>query len=104
MVLGYVDVSAPALGGGLYDRSARVGCSIIGSTGMHMRLAHGPDDVELNAEQTGYTMAFPVPGAPAQMQSNMAATLNIDWMLDRAAEILASLAGMLARADRSCCR
>ena len=27
-------------------------------------------------------MAFPVAGAVAQMQSNMAATLNIDWIVD----------------------
>ena len=29
-------------------------------------------------------MAFPVPGSVAQMQSNMAATLNIDWIVDLA--------------------
>ena len=37
-------------------------------------------------ERTGYTMAFPAPGMSAQMQSNMAATLNIDWLLDLACE------------------
>jgi erythritol kinase (D-erythritol 1-phosphate-forming) len=39
---------------------------------------------------SGYTMAFPVPGMYAQMQSNMASTLNIDWLLDVALEILKS--------------
>jgi erythritol kinase len=39
---------------------------------------------------SGYTMAFPVPGMYAQMQSNMASTLNIDWLLDVARDILAS--------------
>jgi erythritol kinase len=88
VVLGYVDVVCTGLGGGLYDRSGAIGCSIIGSTGMHMRLAPTPADVRLNPERSGYTMAFPVPGMAAQMQSNMAATLNIDWMLGLAAEVL----------------
>lgn len=90
VVLGYVDVACTALGGGLFDREGRVGCSIAGSTGMHMRLAPSVDSVRLNDERTGYTMAFPVPGMLAQMQSNMASTLNIDWLLDMGREMLAS--------------
>ena len=35
-------------------------------------------------EPSGYTMPFPVPGSVTQMQSNMAATSNIDWVVDRA--------------------
>jgi erythritol kinase len=90
VVLGYVDVACTALGAGLYDPAARPGCSIVGSTGMHMRLAVGADDVILNESKTGYTMCMPVPGIYTQMQSNMAATLNIDWVLGLAAGILAS--------------
>jgi erythritol kinase (D-erythritol 1-phosphate-forming) len=44
--------------------------------------------VKLNAEKSGYTMAFPAPGMVAQIQSNMASTLNIDWLLDVARGIL----------------
>ncbi|MGX5829003.1 FGGY family carbohydrate kinase [Mesorhizobium sp. 43Arga] len=90
VVLGYVDVVCTALGAGLLDRQRKPGCSIIGSTGMHMRLAETPDDVQLNEAATGYTMAMPAPGVFAQMQSNMAATLNIDWVLGLASGILAS--------------
>jgi erythritol kinase (D-erythritol 1-phosphate-forming) len=90
VVLGYVDVVCTALGAGLYDRKTTPGCTIIGSTGMHMRLAGTPDDVILNEESTGYTMTMPVPGVYAQMQSNLAATLNIDWVLSLASNILAS--------------
>lgn len=90
VVLGYVDVVCTALGAGLLDRERKPGCSIIGSTGMHMRLAETPDDVQLNDAATGYTMAMPAPGVFAQMQSNMAATLNIDWVLGLASGILAS--------------
>jgi len=88
VVLGYVDVLCTGLGGGLYDGAGAVGCSIVGSTGMHMRFVPDPAAVRLNPERSGYTMAFPVPGTVAQMQSNMAATLNIDWMLGLAAELL----------------
>jgi erythritol kinase len=90
VVLGYVDVVCTALGAGLLDRERKPGCSIIGSTGMHMRLAETPEDVQLNDAATGYTMAMPAPGVFAQMQSNMAATLNIDWVLGLASGILAS--------------
>jgi erythritol kinase (D-erythritol 1-phosphate-forming) len=89
VVLGYVDVACTALGAGLFDKKALPGCTIIGSTGMHMRLAPTPDDVILNDDRTGYTMAMPAPGVYAQMQSNMAATLNIDWILSLASGVLA---------------
>jgi erythritol kinase len=88
VVLGYVDVVCTGLGGGLFDREGRVGCSIAGSTGMHMRLAPSAAVVKLNPERTGYTMAFPAPGMLAQMQSNMASTLNIDWLLDVGRDVL----------------
>jgi erythritol kinase (D-erythritol 1-phosphate-forming) len=88
VVLGYVDVVCTALGAGLYDASGKVGCSIFGSTGMHMRMATTVEQVKLNANMSGYTMAFPAPGMNAQMQSNMASTLNIDWWLDVALDVL----------------
>jgi erythritol kinase (D-erythritol 1-phosphate-forming) len=84
--LGFLDVLCTGLGGGLYDPTRAVGCSIVGSTGMHMRWRASADQVELAPEPTGYTMPFPVPGSVAQMQSNMAATLNIDWIVDCARE------------------
>jgi erythritol kinase len=81
--LGYVDVLCTALGGGVYEPGERaIGCSIVGSTGMHMRFVADAGALELAPEPSGYTMPFPVPGSATQMQSNMAATLNIDWLLD----------------------
>ena len=70
---------------------------MIGSTGMHMRLAHGAHDVTLNDACTGYTMVMPAPDTCAQMQSNMAATLNIDWLLDLAVEIAGALGATTSR-------
>ena len=92
VVLGYLDVVCTGMGSGLYEPGRDVGVSIFGSTGMHMRFAATPDDVRLNELRSGYTMALPIPGASAVMQSNMAATLNIDWLLDLACEA-ASWAG-----------
>ena len=80
--LGFVDVLCTGLGGGLYDPTGQSGCTIVGSTGMHMRLQTDVSKVKLNAEKSGYTMVFPAPGMVAQIQSNMASTLNIDWLLD----------------------
>lgn len=99
VILGYVDVMCTGLGGGLFDPQGRVGCTIVGSTGMHMRIAPTADRVRLNPEMSGYTMAFPVPGMYAQMQSNMASTLNIDWLLDVAIGVLEAEGVKRSRSD-----
>ncbi|WP_298984464.1 FGGY-family carbohydrate kinase [uncultured Roseibium sp.] len=87
--LGLVDVMCSALGAGLYDPAAAPGLTILGSTGMHMRFVPDAEAVVLNDAQCGYTMPFPG-GAFAQMQTNMAATLNIDWALGIACQICAT--------------
>ena len=97
--LGYVDVLCTGLGGGLFDVSGQSGCTIIGSTGMHMRLQTDVSKVRLNAEKSGYAMVFPAPGMVAQIQSNMASTLNIDWLLDVARGILAEQGLKKSRAE-----
>lgn len=99
VVLGYVDVICTALGAGLYDPVKSPGCTIVGSTGMHMYLARSPDDVVLSDEQTGFVMAMPIAGCYAQMQSNMASTLNIDWLMDVAHDLLAEFDVECSRAD-----
>lgn len=99
IVLGYVDVICAALGAGLYDPGADLGCTIVGSTGMHMRFVKSAEEVVLNPHATGYTMPFPVPGSYAQMQSNLAGTLNIDWLLDVALGVLSSEGVERSRSD-----
>jgi erythritol kinase len=44
-------------------------------------------------------MCFPVPGMYAQIQSNMASTLNIDWLLDVGRDVLASQGVERSRGD-----
>lgn len=89
VALGYVDLMCCALGAGLHDAEAAPGLTILGSTGAHLRFAPRAEAVVLNTAMSGYTMALPGP-AYAQLQTNMAATLNIDWMLDLGVELLAS--------------
>ncbi len=86
--LGYVDMVMTALGAGVYGGTARdAACSTVGSTGVHMRAVRW-QDVQLNAEGTGYVICLPVPGVVTQVQTNMAATLNLDWALGLAADVL----------------
>jgi erythritol kinase len=96
--LGYVDVACTAMGAGIYSRTGSAGCSIVGSTGMHM-LSSSDSEVQLNKQRTGYVMVLPVPGVVSQIQSNMAATLNIDWLLDMAGDLIADLGPTLSRSQ-----
>ncbi len=88
IVLGYVDIVCTALGAGLYDPVNETGCTIVGSTGVHIGMARSAADVTLNNKRTGYTMTMPVPGHYAILQSNMASTLNIDWLIDMVADVV----------------
>lgn len=86
--LGYVDMVMTALGAGVYGGGGQdVACSTVGSTGVHMRAVRW-QDVHLNAGGTGYVICLPVPGVVTQVQTNMAATLNIDWALNLAGDAL----------------
>jgi len=100
--LGYVDVVCTALGAGIYTggqiADGTAGCTIIGSTGMHM-LAKSVEEVVLNTDATGYVMVLPLAGKVAQVHTNMASTLNIDWILKLAADIAADLAQPVSKTE-----
>ncbi|SDY96417.1 erythritol kinase (L-erythritol 4-phosphate-forming) [Jannaschia faecimaris] len=96
--LGYVDMVMTALGAGVHTGDAGAACSVLGSTGVHLRAVRA-GDVHLNDANTGYVMCLPVPGVVTQMQSNMAATLNIDWLLAVAADLMADCGQTVSRAD-----
>ena len=85
--LGYVDMVMTALGAGVAGGGGDVACSIVGSTGVHMR-ATPVEGVHLNKEGSGYVIALPIPGVVTQVQTNMATSLNIDWVLGLAADVL----------------
>ncbi|MFK7997801.1 MAG: FGGY family carbohydrate kinase [Granulosicoccus sp.] len=99
VVLGSLDVICAGFGAGLYDKHSSVGCTIVGSTGIHMRLVHSADDISLNEHCTGFTMALPMADTYAQVQSNMSCTLNIDWLLDVAVDLFQSQGISKSRSD-----
>ncbi len=90
VVLGPIDVIATTLGAGGYQPGKNVGISILGTTGMHIRLYHRVEEVVISEEQVGYVMPFVVPGTWGGFQSHMAATLNIDWLVGLAADFARS--------------
>jgi erythritol kinase len=96
--LGYVDFACTALGAGIFTEGRPSACSTIGSTGMHMR-AMAVDDAVLNAEGTGYMVVLPIPGIVAPAQSNMAATLNIDWALRVAGDLMSEMGHQFSHAE-----
>ncbi|MCB8836391.1 FGGY-family carbohydrate kinase [Aurantimonas sp. VKM B-3413] len=88
IVLGYVDIVATGIGGGLVGDKRNLGLSILGSTGIHMRYVAGPSEVVPNPQRSGYVIPLPSETALTQFQSNMAATLNIDWIVGLAESVL----------------
>ncbi len=104
MSLAYVDMAMTALGAGVRGGTAGAGCSTIGSTGVHMR-AKPVADIHLNKEGTGYVIALPITGIVTQVQTNMGATINIDWILQVAADLMStpdkpvSLGDLIPRLD-----
>ncbi|TGN36203.1 carbohydrate kinase, partial [Paracoccus liaowanqingii] len=100
--LGYVDMVMTALGAGvvgsLEGGAGDVACSTVGSTGVHLR-AVGAERVHLNDQGTGYVICLPIPGVVTQVQTNMAATLNLDWVLSLAAGILSDMGAAVSHRD-----
>lgn len=97
--LGYVDMVMTALGAGVYGGGGGdVACSTVGSTGVHLRAVRW-QDVHLNDQGTGYVICLPIPGIVTQVQTNMAATLNLDWILGMAAGILSDVGQSVTHRD-----
>ncbi|MEM7695871.1 MAG: FGGY-family carbohydrate kinase [Pseudomonadota bacterium] len=91
IALGFVDVTCTALGAGAHVPGERTGCTIVGTTGMHIE-CKAPGEVHINKDRrTGYVMPMPAPGLVAHIQTNMAGTLNIDWVLGLAKDVAKSL-------------
>lgn len=99
VVLAPIDIVCTALGSGLVDPADGTGCTVVGSTGCHMTLAPDAAAVRLNPDGTGYTICLPGSPAFVQLQSNFAATLNIDWVVDLVRGALAAEGVLRSRAD-----
>jgi len=90
--LGYVDMVMTGLGAGVHTGHKNTACSIIGSTGVHMRSVHS-SEVFLNQQQTGYVITLPSPHQVTQVQTNMASTLNLDWLLNMTLSLIEEFGG-----------
>jgi len=107
VVLGYIDTVCSGLGAGLCGTDDECGVSIIGSTGINMRLAADEFELTPDAPMSGFRVATPVRGQTVLMQSSLAATLNIDWLVEIAEQAVglagfaADRASLLERLDQS---
>lgn len=96
--LGFVDMIMTGFGAGIYTAEPDIACSTIGSTGVHMT-AKRAADVTLGRDNTGYVICLPHEDFVGQTQTNMAATLNIDWILDVAADLIAEFGPRPSHSD-----
>lgn len=96
--LGFVDMVMTALGAGVDTGDDDTACSVIGSTGVHMRTV-SDRQVWLNPQRTGYVITLPSPGRVTQVQTNMASTLNLDWLLNIARSLVEQFGGAASHAD-----
>ena len=96
--LGFVDMVMTTLGAGVHTGEPGVACSAIGSTGVHMRAVRS-GAVHLNEERSGYVICLPAENMVTQVQTNMSATLNIDWVLSLAGDLLAAEGYNVCHAD-----
>lgn len=88
VALGYLDATCTALGSGVHEEGRGYGCTIVGSTGVHMK-SMAAEDVHLGNSLGGYVLVLPIPGRVAQMQTNMSGTLNLDWILGLGRDLVA---------------
>jgi len=86
--LGYLDAACTALGSGVHENGQGYGCTILGSTGVHLK-GMSADQVLVDDASGGYVLLLPLPGRVAQMQTNMSGTLNIDWVLALGRDLVA---------------
>ena len=86
IILAPVDVVCAGIGSGFVDSSKKIGCTVLGTAGIHIFVDFENNQVDPQ-KMLGYT--FPLAGlsANAKMVSNMVASLNTDWLIDIYSEI-----------------
>lgn len=80
IALGYLDAACTALGSGVHENTQGYGCTILGSTGVHLK-GMATEDVVVDDDPGGYVLLLPLEGRVAQMQTNMSGALNLDWVM-----------------------
>lgn len=88
VALGYLDAACTALGSGVHENTQGYGCTILGSTGVHLK-GMAAEDVVVDDDSGGYVLLLPLEGRVAQMQTNMSGTLNLDWVMGLGRDLVA---------------
>jgi erythritol kinase len=81
IILAPVDVVCSGIGSGFVDSSKKIGCTVLGTAGIHIFVDFDHKKVDPN-KQLGYTMPLAGSKANAKMVSNMVASLNTDWLIE----------------------
>ena len=85
--LAYFDAPCSFLGSGGYDTAKKVGSTVIGTTGVHMK-SSAVSEVTLDLDsKSGFTIVLPIPKQILQLQTNMSGSLNIDWLSSVASDL-----------------
>lgn len=92
VVLAPVDYLATAIGAGVLGPGFDIGCSVLGSAGMHLMLLADPTTAT-RGPPCGYTVLFPRESTWLRMVSNMATSLNVDWLVGLAADMTERITG-----------
>ena len=81
VVLAPPDYVATSVGMGLIDPREGIGCTILGSAGVHLTLLDDPVPV-LGRDPCGYCVHGPIAGTYLRMISHMTGGLSVDWFVD----------------------
>lgn len=92
VVLASQDVVCTGIGAGLPVLGQGTGCSIFGSTGVHMTHRPIASATPVESAPSGYIQLLPGGTAGFRIESHLAGTLNFDWILELA-ESAAKLLG-----------
>jgi len=86
VVLAPPDYVATSVGMGLVDPRERIGCTILGSAGVHLMLLDDPAPL-LGRDPCGYCVHAPIAGTYLRMISHMTGGLSVDWFIDNVSAI-----------------
>ena len=81
VVLAPPDYVATSLAMGLVDPRDGIGCTIVGSAGVHMAVLDDPQRI-LGRDPCGYCVYAPVAGTYVRMISHMTGAISIDWLVE----------------------
>ena len=86
------DYVATSLSMGLVDPLDGIGCTIVGSAGVHMAVLGDPQRI-LGRDPCGYCVCAPVPGTYVRMVSHMTGAISIDWFVENVSGLGRTLFG-----------